>query len=293
MSRILGSTAEIDTLKSQIEYLIKSKSIFVLSKVKCSACVKAKALLNKLSFKTGVKPSILDLDNYPKQFVRVIISWLSATKTGIKTVPQIFIKGKFVGGNDDVQKLHTNGRLLSLIGMKIGTDYITGSSSKEAVWPRARLFSCLSGRDSHNPRIVDSSNEVWNFNSNRSSGSSSGSPMSYRAAGFMMDDERKWDMLPQFSQSSRSITNNLPPLHRSKSLEIVGVDRSSPSIGGSGNHWHRSSSRSSVSSRTLLDYGQKAVSLDNGVSGNWVAVQPSVGSSRRSPLKRIVISRFL
>jgi len=293
MSRRFGSTAEIDTLKSQIEYLIKSKSIFVLSKVKCGACVKAKALLNKLSFKTGVKPSILDLDNYPKQFVRVIISWLSATKTGIKTVPQIFIKGKFVGGNDDVQKLHTNGRLLSLIGMKIGTDYITGPSSKERVWPRARLFSCLSGKDSHNPRIVDSSNEVWNYNSNRSSGSSSGSPMSYRAAGFMMDDERKWDMLPQFSQSSRSITNNLPPLHRSKSLEIVGVDRSSPGIGGNGNHWHRSSSRSSVSSQTFLDYGQKAVSLDNGVSGSWVAVQPSVGSSRRSPLKRIVISRFL
>jgi len=293
MNRRFGSTAEIDTLKSQIEYLIKSKSIFVLSKVKCSACVKAKALLNKLSFKTGVKPSILDLDNYPKQFVRVIISWLSATKTGIKTVPQIFIKGKFVGGNDDVQKLHTNGRLLSLIGMKIGTAYVTGPGSKEAVSARARMFSCLSGRDSHKPRIVDCSNEVWNFNSNRSSGSSSGSPMSYRAAGFMMDDERKWDMLPQFSQSSRSITNNLPQLHRSKSLEIVGVDRSSPSIGGSGNHWHRSSSRSSVSSRTLLDYGQKAVSLDNGVSGNWVAVQPRVGSSRRSPLKRIVISRFL
>jgi len=293
MSRKFGSTAEIDTLKSQIEYLIKSKSIFVLSKVKCSACVKAKALLNKLSFKTGVKPSILDLDNYPKQFVRVIISWLSATKTGIKTVPQIFIKGKFVGGNDDVQKLHTKGRLLSLIGMKIGTDYITGPRSKEAVWPRARLFSCLSGRDSHNPRTVDCSNEVWNFNSNRSSGSSSGSPMSYRSAGFMMDDERKWDMLPQFSQSSRSITNNLPPLQRSKSLEVVGVDRSSPGIGGSGNHWHRSSLRSSVSSRTFVDYGQKAVSLDNGVSGNWVAVQPSVGSSGRSPLKRIVISRFL
>jgi len=293
MNRRFGSTAEIDTLKSQIEYLIKSKSIFVLSKVKCSACVKAKALLNKLSFKTGVKPSILDLDNYPKQFVRVIISWLSATKTGIKTVPQIFIKGKFVGGNDDVQKLHTNGRLLSLIGMKIGTAYVTGPGSKEAVSARARMFSCLSGRDSHNPRIVDCSKEVWNFHSNRSSGSSNGSPMSYRAAGFMMDDERKWDMLPQFSQSSRSITNNLPQLHRSKSLEIVGVDRSSPSIGGSGNHWHRSSSRSSVSSRTLLDYGQKAVSLDNGVSGNWVAVQPRVGSSRRSPLKRIVISRFL
>jgi len=294
MSRILGSTAEIDTLKSQIEYLIKSKSIFVLSKVKCSACVKAKALLNKLSFKTGVKPSILDLDNYPKQFVRVIISWLSATKTGIKTVPQIFIKGKFVGGNDDVQKLHTNGRLLSLIGMKIGPDNRRGPGSNEAVLARARMFSCPSGRDSHNPRMVDCNNEVWNFNSHRSSGSSSGSPMSYRPAAFSMDDERKWDMLPQFSQSSRSITKDLPPLHRSKSLEILGVDRSSPVMGGSDNHWHRWSSSSSVSSRTSLDYGQKAVSSDERVSGNWVAVPPSVGSSRRrSPLRRIVISRFL
>jgi len=293
MSRILGSTAEIDTLKSQIEYLIKSKSIFVLSKVKCSACVKAKALLNKLSFKTGVKPSILDLDNYPKQFVRVIISWLSATKTGIKTVPQIFIKGKFVGGNDDVQKLHRNGRLLSLIGMKIGYEDITGPGRREPVLAETRMFSCPSGRDPHNPRIVDCDSEVWNFNSNRSSGSSSGSPMSYRTAAFMVDDEIKWDMLPQFSQSSRSITKDLPPLYRSKSLEVIGVDRSSPGMGGSGNHWHRSSSRHSVSSRTSLDYGQRGVSLDEGVSGNWVEVQPSVGSSRRSPLRRIVISRFL
>jgi len=293
MSRRFGSTAEIDTLKSQIEYFINSKSIFVLSKVKCSACVKAKALLNKLSFETGVKPSILDLDNYPKPFVRAIISWLSATKTGIKTVPQIFIKGKFVGGNDDVQKLHTNGRLRSLIGMKMWTEDITGPSSIEPVLAQARMFPCLSGRDSHNPRIVDSNSEVWNFNSNRSSGSSSGSPMSYRTAAFMVDDERKWDMPPQFSQSSRSLTKDLPPLHRSKSLEVLGVDRSNPGMGGGGDHWHRSSSRHSVSSRTLLDYGQRGVSLDNGVSGNWVAVQPTVGSSTRSPLRRIVISRFL
>jgi len=279
MSRRFGSTAEIDTLKAQIEYFINSKSIFVLSKVKCSACVKAKALLNKLSFRTGVKPSILDLDNYPKLFVRAIISWLSATKTGIRTVPQIFINGQFVGGNDDVQKLHTSGRLLSLIGMKIGTDDIMGRSRKEAVLAQARMCSCPSGRNSHNTSIVDCNREVWNLNSNRSSGSSSGSPMSYEAAACM--------------QSSRSIAKDVPPLHRSKSLEIPGVDRSSAGIGGSGNHRHLSSSRRSVSSRTLLDYDQSGVSMDKDVFGNYVAVRPSVRSSRRSPLRRIVISRFL
>lgn len=291
MSRHYGS-AELNTLKSQIEYCIKSNSIFVLSKVKCSACVKAKALLNKLSFQTGVKPSILDLDNYPKQFVRAIISWLWATKTGIKTVPQIFIKGKFVGGNDDVQKLHTNGRLLSLIGMKIGADYVTGPGSKDAVLAQTRRFCCSSGRDLHSPTLVDYNSDFWNFNSRRSV-SSSGSQMSSRSAAFMTDDERKWDMLPQCSQSSRSITEDLPPLQRAKSLDILGVERSSPGMGGSGNHWHRSSSMRSVSSRTLVDCSQRGVSVDEGVYVTWVPVQPSVVSSRSSPFKRIVISRFL
>jgi len=283
MSRKFGSTAEIDTLKSQIEYLIKSKSIFVLSKVKCSACVKAKALLNKLSFKTGVKPSILDLDNYPKHFFKAIICWLSAW-TGIKTVPQIFIKGKFVGGNDDVQKLHTNGRLLPLIGMKAGTVDVTGAGSKEYL-AQARRFSCPDGKDSsHLGNIGD----ISNSNSSRYNRS----PMSYRAAAFMIDEEKKWETLPQFSQSSRSIAKDLRPVQRSKSLEILGVERPSSCIGGSDKHWHRSSSGRSLSARPV-DCDQRSVSFDGAVPPNWIAVQPSVGSSRWRALEEIVTSRFL
>jgi len=281
MSR--GSNAALDTLKSQIEYYINSKSIFVLSKVKCGACVKAKALLNKLSFKTGVKPSILDLDNYPKQLYRAIISWLSA-KTGIKTVPQIFIKGKFVGGNDDVQKLHTNGRLLSLIGMKTGT----GPGYKEVCLAQARRCSCPGARDASQPRMVGNIGDISNSNPSRWSGS----PMSYRAAAFMIDEEKKWEILPQFSQSSRLITKDLRPLQRSKSLEILGVERSSSSIGGSCKHLHRSSSRRRVSSLPV-DRDRRSVSFDGGVPPNWVAVQPSVGSNRWRALEEIVISRFL
>jgi len=182
MSRNFGSNSALDTLKSQIEFYINFKSIFVLSKVKCGACVKAKALLNKLSFKTGIKPSILDLDNYPKQFVRAIISWVSA-KTGIKTVPQIFIKGKFVGGNDDVQKLHTNGRLLQLIGMQTGTGDVIAAGSREVFLAENRRFSCPGGKDSSHVRKIS---EISNPNSRRYSGS----PMSYRAAAFMIDEEK-------------------------------------------------------------------------------------------------------
>merc|ERR1719242_479431 len=174
-----------------------------------------------------------------------------------------------------------------------GADYVTGPGSIGAVPAQVRRFSCPSGRDLHNPTMVDYNSDFWNFNSSRSSISSSGSQMSSRSAAFMTDDERKWDMLPQFSQSSRSITEDLPPLQRAKSLDILGVEISSPGMGGSGNHWHRSSSMRSVSSRTLVDCSQRGVSMDEGVYGNWVPVQPSVVSNRSSPFKRIVISRFL
>jgi glutaredoxin len=38
-----------------------------------------------------------------------------AKMTGQKTVPNIFINGKHVGGCDDVHKLHSQGQLLSKI----------------------------------------------------------------------------------------------------------------------------------------------------------------------------------
>jgi len=284
MNHNFRSNAALDTLKSQIEFYINSKSIFVLSKVKCGACVKAKALLNKLSFKTGIKPSILDLDNYPKQFVRAIISWLSA-KTGIKTVPQIFIKGKFVGGNDDVQKLHTNGRLLPLIGMQTGTGDVTGAGSREVYLAQHQRFPGPGGKDSSHVRNISET-------SNSSSSWYSGSPMSYSAASFLVDEEKKWETFPQFSQSSRSFMKDVRPLRRSKSLEVVGIEGSSSSIGGSGKYWHPSSSGLSLPSLPV-DYDQRSASFDVGFPQNWIGMQPNAGSSSRRALQQIVISRYL
>jgi len=115
MSYNVGSSSALySQVKSQIESNIWTKTIFIVSKIKCPACVQAKALLNRLASKNGVKPTVCDLDNYPKELVKSIIKWLSA-KTGIKTVPQVWINGKFVGGNDDVQRLHGERRLMSLI----------------------------------------------------------------------------------------------------------------------------------------------------------------------------------
>ncbi|WGL59957.1 glutaredoxin [Pigmentibacter sp. JX0631] len=41
---------------------------------------------------------------------------LSAENNGWRTVPMIFIDGKFIGGFDDANKLHKEGKLLNLLG---------------------------------------------------------------------------------------------------------------------------------------------------------------------------------
>jgi len=111
-----------------VDSKIATAIIFVVSKKKCPACIQAKDLLRKLASKTGVLPEVLELHNYSSQQVKMIIKHLSA-KTGIKTVPQIFINGRFIGGNDDIYRIYRKGRLVSLIGSKINIAVSKTSSS--------------------------------------------------------------------------------------------------------------------------------------------------------------------
>jgi len=53
----------------------------------------------------------VELDDYHPQIYSKIMDYLQ-TKTGIRTVPQIFFQGTFVGGNDDVQRLRKQRALI-------------------------------------------------------------------------------------------------------------------------------------------------------------------------------------
>jgi len=100
----------MSAVKSQID----STKILVVSKTGCRACTEAKQLLNQLATRTSVIPSVFEIDSYGLLCKKAIMKHLSA-QTGVKTVPQIWINGRFIGGNDDIQQLHREGRLLSLI----------------------------------------------------------------------------------------------------------------------------------------------------------------------------------
>jgi len=113
----------LSAVKSQID----STPILVVSKSGCNACKKAKQLLNQLAVTSGVAPSVFEIDSYGLLCMKAIMKHLSA-KTGVKTVPQIWINGRFVGGNDDIQQLHRGGQLLSLMRRKtMGSQTLQGS----------------------------------------------------------------------------------------------------------------------------------------------------------------------
>jgi len=109
------STSDADPFNiSEVKSKIGTSKIFVMSKLNCRACLQAKALLYSLVPKTGIRPSVLEVDNFSRTNRLLITNYL-LRKTGVNTFPQIWIKGNFIGGNDDVQRLHQEGRLIAVI----------------------------------------------------------------------------------------------------------------------------------------------------------------------------------
>ena len=78
----------------------------IYSTLVCPYCNAAKELFAGL----GVAYEEIRLDSDPDLRAR-----LSAENKGWRTVPMIFVGDKFLGGFDDVNKLHSQGALLPLV----------------------------------------------------------------------------------------------------------------------------------------------------------------------------------
>jgi glutaredoxin 3 len=78
----------------------------VYSKKNCAYCVRAKALLDR----KGVAYEEIDAEGNG-----ALRSWL-AEASGQKTVPQIFVDGRPLGGFTDIDALDKEGRLDRILG---------------------------------------------------------------------------------------------------------------------------------------------------------------------------------
>lgn len=78
----------------------------------CGPCLRAKKLLDKkLEAIPGAKLVLIDVRADPARAAE-----MTARTGGRRTVPQVFIKGRHIGGNDDLQALERDGKLDAMLG---------------------------------------------------------------------------------------------------------------------------------------------------------------------------------
>jgi len=97
-----------DPYVKEVQDLISENSIVIFSKSYCPFCKKAKKLLVEFNKKLKII-ELNEIDDGAK-FQQAL-----QTITGQKTVPNIFIKGKHVGGSDAVDAMYRSGELQKLV----------------------------------------------------------------------------------------------------------------------------------------------------------------------------------
>ncbi|KAG1474041.1 hypothetical protein G6F56_000596 [Rhizopus delemar] len=89
-----------------VEEIIKTNKIAVFSKSYCPYCTKAKQALTQL----GLEFFHIELDNEGNAIQAYLLA-----KTGQRTVPNIFINQKHVGGCDDLLRVISSGKIQELL----------------------------------------------------------------------------------------------------------------------------------------------------------------------------------
>ncbi|KAK4418461.1 Monothiol glutaredoxin-S12, chloroplastic [Sesamum alatum] len=107
--RAMSSDSSGSGLEEDVKKTIGENPVVVYSKTWCSYSSEVKFLFNRL----GVNPYVVELDQLGSQGSELQKTLESLT--GQRTVPNVFIGGKHIGGCSDTVKLHQQGELESLL----------------------------------------------------------------------------------------------------------------------------------------------------------------------------------
>lgn len=83
-------------------------SLTIYTKDYCPYCVQAKNLLSSI----GATYEEIDVTHDQNTLIEIV------KKTGMRTVPQIFLGDECLGGYSDIAALHSEGRLISKLGLQ-------------------------------------------------------------------------------------------------------------------------------------------------------------------------------
>lgn len=97
------------SVEKLVDEAIAGSAVVVFSKTYCPFCKKAKAAIEEATKEmTDFKPVIYELDE--REDGAAIQAYL-LSKTEVRTVPQVFIGGTFIGGGDDTAGMQREGKL--------------------------------------------------------------------------------------------------------------------------------------------------------------------------------------
>ncbi|XP_027125655.1 glutaredoxin [Coffea eugenioides] len=102
------SKEEIEMALSKVKQIVSSHPVVVFSKTFCGYCNRVKQLLDQL----GATHTVVELDEETDgtEMQSALAVW-----TGQRTVPNVFIAGKHIGGCDTVTGKHEMGELVPLL----------------------------------------------------------------------------------------------------------------------------------------------------------------------------------
>jgi len=123
----LGSTPE-----ERLSAAISKYDVFIVSKSTCPFCIEVKDTFSKHQ----VPATFIDADSIKEG--KNIQSAVSSMNDGHKTVPAIWIKGKFIGGCDAAKLLEANGELRKLVqdikNYNVVSDHDRGNAVDPLMW---------------------------------------------------------------------------------------------------------------------------------------------------------------
>ncbi|KAL5813854.1 hypothetical protein ACOSQ4_024495 [Xanthoceras sorbifolium] len=99
---------EVEAALNKAKGIVSSNPVVVFSKTYCGYCQRVKQLLTQL----GATYKVIELDEQSdgSKIQAALLEW-----TGQRTVPNVFIGGKHIGGCDSVVEKHQGGKLVPLL----------------------------------------------------------------------------------------------------------------------------------------------------------------------------------
>ncbi|CAB9510200.1 Glutaredoxin-2 [Seminavis robusta] len=122
----VDDSAELDEAgKKEIQDVIANNKIVVFSKSYCPYCRQAKMTFNSID-NPKLEYKVVEMDDGSHNGWQAHISEIAKTmalecakNNNTKSVPQIFINQKYIGGADDLADLYANKSLAEMLGREI------------------------------------------------------------------------------------------------------------------------------------------------------------------------------